>query len=200
MLASTFVNDDMKICMNKRAKPQDLVGYVKQISRGDKVAFKIVFDYYFPEIRSFAYKILHEHEYAQEVAQEVMLSFWQMGDQLNDINNPEAFLKTLAKRRCIDMLRRIQRERKAIQELKEDCDESYNETEERIFFNEARRILERGVSLLPPQQRLVYELCKQQGLKYEEVARQMNLSLGTVQTHMKLALKFLRSYIRENSD
>ncbi|MGF1923927.1 MAG: sigma factor-like helix-turn-helix DNA-binding protein, partial [Bacteroidia bacterium] len=54
--------------------------------------------------------------------------------------------------------------------------------------------------LLPPKQREVYILCHQQGLKYEEVAQQLGLAPSTVATHMKLALRFLRSYLQKNAD
>ncbi len=185
--------------MEKHECLEDITRYIKRISRGDEVAFKYVFDYYYPKIRNFAYKVLHEHEYAQEVAQDVMLSFWQMGDKLTEIDNLEAFLKMLSKRRSIDVIRRIQRERQVAEEWRLQADDGANETEDHIFVNETQQILKNGIALLPPQQQKVFQLCRQQGLKYEEVAARMNISHGTVQTHMKLALKFLRQYVRKHA-
>jgi RNA polymerase sigma-70 factor (ECF subfamily) len=42
----------------------------------------------------------------------------------------------------------------------------------------------------------VYSLCHQQGLKYEEVAYQLNISRLTVKTHMQQALRTIRNFIR----
>ncbi|MNU00394.1 RNA polymerase factor sigma-70 [compost metagenome] len=67
-------------------------------------------------------------------------------------------------------------------------------------MREARNILAEGVSLLPGQQQQVYRLCQIEGLKYEEAARQLGISHGSVQTHMKLALKFLRAHVLKNTD
>jgi len=47
---------------------------------------------------------------------------------------------------------------------------------------------------------LVYQLCHQQGMKYEEAAQQLHLSPLTVKTHMQQALRSLRIYITKNSD
>ncbi len=173
---------------------------LKKVADGDEAAFKEIYEHYFPKIQAFALRVLHDYEYAQEVAQEVMLAFWQMGYRLNDIRNLDAFLKTLTKRRTIDIWRRLQMERTAEQALQANWEESNEETEERIILNETKQIIEEAILLLPPQQRTVYQLCQQQGLKYEEAARRLDIAPGTVQTHMKLALKFLRSYLRNRID
>src|SRR5690606_22376433 len=67
-------------------------------------------------------------------------------------------------------------------------------------WKETRQLLEDGLDLLPPQQQRVYRLCHQQGLKYEEVACLLDIAPGTVQSHMKLALRFLRNYLKQHID
>ena len=173
---------------------------LKRIAQGDEVAFKQIYEHYFSKIQAFALSVIHNHEHAQEVAQEVMLAIWQMGDQLPEIRNLDAFLKTMTKRRTIDLLRRLQIERTAEQAMQTNWVGTCDETEERVVLNETRQIIEEAIHLLPPQQRTVYQLCQQQGLKYEEAARRLDIAPGTVQTHMKLALKFLRSYLRKRID
>lgn len=68
-----------------------------------------------------------------------------------------------------------------------------------LAMEDAHVALENGITKLPKQQREVYQLCYQKGLSYQEVADKLNISHGTVQTHMKLALKFLRTYIIKHS-
>ncbi|WP_372490118.1 sigma factor-like helix-turn-helix DNA-binding protein [Chitinophaga sedimenti] len=43
-------------------------------------------------------------------------------------------------------------------------------------------------------------LCQQQGLKYEEAAERLNISPLTVQTHVKRALKSVRTYVKSHTD
>lgn len=171
-----------------------------KIAAGDALAFKQVYLAYYDKIFKFAYRLLGGKEPAREVVQETMLHLWQLGYKLKAIESLEAYLKTVAKRRAVDLLRRKVREEKAEKQLGAAYRDGHRETEESILLNETRRILEDGIQLLPKQQRQVYRLCQQQGLKYEQAAAQLNLSHGTVQTHMKLALKFLRTYVQEHSD
>jgi RNA polymerase sigma-70 factor (ECF subfamily) len=78
--------------------------------------------------------------------------------------------------------------------------EEQPETEVSIILNYTKELLQAGIELLPPQQKLVYQLCHQEGLKYEEAAEKLNLSPLTVKTHMQHALRFLRSHVIKNSD
>lgn len=171
-----------------------------EIAEGNQLAFKKVYDFYFRQTYGFAYHVLHVKELAEEVVQEVMLAFWQKGAAVTEIHNLEGYLKTLSKRRAIDVLRRAQMERRIEKQMRPDWKEQHEETEESILLNDTRKVLEEGIRLLPQQQRMVYQLCHQQGMKYEQAAEQLNIAPGTVHVHMKQALKFLRRYMQEHTD
>lgn len=171
-----------------------------RVAEGDEVAFKQVYEFYFPKVQRFAYRVLHDREYALEVAQEVMLAVWQKGERLREVRNPEAFVKTLSKRRTIDRWRRLQTERAAEAEVRSQFEESNEEEADYAVRNETRQTLEDAILLLPPRQRMIFQLCQQQGLRYEDAAKQLNIAPTTVQTHMKLALRFLRTYLRKRID
>ncbi|WP_295120102.1 RNA polymerase sigma factor [uncultured Chitinophaga sp.] len=171
-----------------------------KIAEGDSRAFKEIYDNYYQRIYHFAFRLLQSRAVAQEVLQETMLKLWQLGDQLYKIDNLEAYLHKIVRHHAIDLLRKRELSARVEAEISYTSAEAHNETEEHILLKETRRILEEGIRQLPKQQHLVYQLCQQQGLKYEEAAARLNISHGTVQTHMKLALKFLRRYMQEHTD
>lgn len=178
----------------------DELELLSSIAEGNERAFKKVYYAYYNRIFSFSLGMLQSRMLAEEVVQESMIKIWQMGDELKTIKNLDAYLKTIARNLTLNLLKRKELERKANKALSAGSTELHNETEESILLNESRKILEEGIDMLPTQQRLVYKLCQQEGLKYEEAAKQLNISHGSVQTHMKLALKFLRNHIRQNTD
>ena len=171
-----------------------------KIAEGDPLAFKKIYEAYFSRTYNFAFHVLHAKELAQEVVQEAMLKIWQMGFELLEVKDLEGFLKTLAKRKAIDLLRKLELERRTTKIWQDKWQELHVETEEAILLSETRKILDRGIQELPPQQKKVYELCHQQGMKYDEVAVKLNIAPGTVHRHMKLALKFLRVYLKKHND
>ena len=52
--------------------------------------------------------------------------------------------------------------------------------------------IDNAISELPEQMRTIFELSRYEGLKYAEIARQLNVSINTVETQMGRALKKLR--------
>ncbi len=70
-----------------------------------------------------------------------------------------------------------------------------DETQQGIAYRGTQRLVDAAVALLTPQQQRVYKLCHVDGLKYEEAAAQLNISAGTVHSHMKVALKVIRTHL-----
>lgn len=182
---------------NKILNEQELLA---KIAKGDHLAFKVVFCQYQDKVYNFAFKIMGDHQAAEEILQESMLYIWQRGHKLTAINNLEAYLKTIVKHKAIDAFRKAVLNHKVENDISEDYDDTFYLSEDDDLLVKGRLLLEQGIQNLPGQQKEVYKLCYQQGMKYEQVAQQLNISHGTVQTHMKLALKFLRTYIKNHPD
>ncbi|CAM3986298.1 RNA polymerase, sigma-24 subunit, RpoE [Pedobacter westerhofensis] len=173
---------------------------ISRIAKGDHEAFKIIYDRFAKKVYLFALRILNSNVHANEVMQETMLTLWQMGEELNSVVHLEPYLKTISKNKSFNVLRRLKLELKAGNERSKNWLEAHNETEEQILLRDTRKVLQKGIALLPLHQKLVYELCHIEGLKYEEAAKKLNLSPHTVQTYMKHALRNLRSYVRKHTD
>lgn len=173
---------------------------LRSIASGDQQAFRQVYDYFYQSMYRYALHLLKSETLAEEVVQETFLKIWIKREKLGEILNIEAYMVTIARNRCLDILRKTTLGYKHEQELKYTFIDSSNITEEQILMNDARKIIAEAIAALPPQQRQVYEYCKQEGLKYDEVAKLMGLSSYTVQSYMKIALRSVRNYLKDNSD
>ncbi|WP_316838857.1 RNA polymerase sigma-70 factor [Pedobacter gandavensis] len=169
-------------------------------STGDTKAFSLIFHRYSPKIYSYALKIVKSATLAEEIAQEVFVKIWNLEAQLSEIANLDAYLRVLTRNHTLKVLRRMALEIKASRLMAYDYQEDHNETEEYIIFKDSEKILNQAIEKLPAQQKLVYSLCHQEGLKYEEVAERLNISKLTVKTHMQHALRFLRNYVSTHTD
>lgn len=173
---------------------------LSRIAARDQAAFRMIYDHYRKRIYSFSLKLLKSAALAEEIVQETFLKIWLMEEELQKINHLEPYLLALSRNRCLDVLRRMERELRNDRIRSKSWSESHNETEELILLQDTNDLLQAGIERLPSQQKLVYQLCRQQGLKYEEAAAQMNLSPLTVKTHMQQALRSLRIYVNSHTD
>ena len=173
---------------------QELTALLKE---GDQQAFNALFDQYQQTVFSIAYKLTRSRVQAKEIVQDVFLKLWMKRQQLDQIDNLGAYLNRIARNQSIDELRKIAREAMRKVEIREEQMELGDRTTEySLQFNETSHMIADALETLSPQQRRVYQLCHEQGLKYEEAAKEMGLSAGTVHVHMKLALKNIRIYLK----
>jgi RNA polymerase sigma-70 factor (ECF subfamily) len=108
----------------------------------------------------------------------------------------KAWLFTITRNRTFSMLKQMAIQRTAIS-LPEG-DELLLETTEnpgdRLQEKEYRQILRQAVTKLSPQQKKVYTLIKEQGLKRDEAANALNIAPETVKRHLSEAMHFIRVY------
>lgn len=166
---------------------------LSEVANGDQRAFRQIFDLFSPKVYTFALKLSHSSSTAEEIVQEVFLKIWIAREGLISINYFPSYLYTITRNHTFNILKKLAVEERVKDSLKRELSEIQEEADEVSMYQEYQHILVNAVSQLPPQQRLVYSLCHQKGLKYEEVAQQLNISRLTVKTHMQKALRAIKS-------
>ncbi len=178
-----------ELCQN------ELFDLLEKISKNDTIAFCQLFDLYSPKVNAFAVKLTHNPVIAEEIVQDVFMKIWIKRETLTNVDNISAYLFTIVRNNAFNVLKRIALEEKAKKILAKELPRFHQETEEGIQQQESQQILNQAIDRLPPQQRLVYSLCYQEGLKYEEVAQRLNISRLTVKAHMQHALRNIKSHL-----
>lgn len=168
---------------------------LESISIGEQGAFTVLFNHYSDLVFSFALRLTKSGNLAEEITQEIFLKIWVNREHLESIENFEPYLKRMTKNHALNILKRIDHEAIISNELSKQMTENITNTENEIYFHDTNRLLNQAIDNLTVQQKVVYNLCHQEGLKYEEVASQLNISSGTVHTHMKNALRLIRNHL-----
>jgi RNA polymerase sigma-70 factor (family 1) len=181
--------------MSKENTEIDLPSLLFKVANSDRSSFCILFDTYQPLVYSFALKITKSELLAEEAVQEIFIKIWIKRTSLTQVVNFGAYLNRIVRNYALNVLRDKAMEAKVSKNILSDFNELTFDTQNSIHFKETEALLHQAIQRLSPQQKQVYLLCHHQGLKYEEAAREMNLSPLTVQTHMKLALRSIRSYL-----
>lgn len=171
--------------------------YFRSFAKGDSGAFGSIFELYKKRVFAVALKMLKSETDAEEIVQDVFLSIWLAQAKLSNINDPEAYLFTITYNTIYDRLKKASRNQQLLNTIIDDLTQIQNITEETIAANETGRLINEAIQQLPPQQRTVYELCKQEGLSYDEVAERMHLSRNTVRNHLTEAMKTIRAFLRK---
>ncbi|HET7118856.1 MAG TPA: RNA polymerase sigma-70 factor [Hanamia sp.] len=165
-------------------------------SPDDKEVFRKLFEKFKNKVYSYSLHITHSEIFAEDITQEVFMKVWLQRNSLGDINNMEAWIITIARNLCFNQLKKEAREQKLIRfgmnnQVQENVDD-YITYKDRL--NELRTI----VNKLPKQQRIIFNLNRMEGLKNEEIARQLDISANTVKSHFTKALQTIRQTMHTN--
>lgn len=175
----------------------DIRNLLLRISQSDQLAFRILFRAYSNRVYGFALKLTRNAITAEEIVQDIFMKLWINRESVNSIEQFSAYLFTITRNHTFNVLKKVAIEATAKNHLSKELSEAHRDTEEAIQYHESQRILNEAISNLPPQQKLVYSLCHNEGLKYEEVAQRLNISRFTVKTHMQQALRTIKSHFLE---
>jgi RNA polymerase sigma-70 factor (ECF subfamily) len=134
------------------------------------------------------YRILHERGEAEDLAQE---TFLRAHSRLNifDLERPFGpWIRRVAANLCLNHLE----SQKVIGELDEERDAAQDPgPEAAIEIRERSEQIRAALASLPPRYRAVIELRHYQGLSYDEIARELEIPLSDVKSHLFRARKLL---------
>lgn len=157
----------------------------------DRKAFEQLFHRHYDSLRAYAYRIVGSDELAEEVVCDVMVKLWSKRHSLTLYSTLKAYLLRATRNQAIDYLRR-QAQLPYTYEAGGIDQDHVPSPEEEIIFSETRGRLHEAIAALPPQGQHIFRLSRDEGLKYREIAEQLNISIKTVETHMRRSLIFLR--------
>lgn len=183
-----------------KARSYDEKFLAQQLLNGNVKAFEQLFDTYRNDLYKFSLSMVCSKPYAEEIVQEVFLNLWLK----RDITNPELSLKsylfTMTRNKTISFLKKAANNKKLREEIFYKSQKSINPTERFIREEELKIVKEKALDLLPPRRRLIFEMSRNDGKSYEEIARELGISINTVKNQMSMALQTLREFLLNNRD
>lgn len=172
---------------------------IHKLRKGDQEAFRSFFETFYPKLMALACRFV-ETQIARDLVQDVFLSYWEQRLTVQ-IENLQAYLYKSLKNKCLDYLRHqeVVKEYEARIQIAEARIDYMNNTVDSndVFTGVSSRnifdLIEQSVKKLPPKCEQAFRLCYFHDIPQKEVAETMNLSVRTVERHVRRAVLFLRS-------
>ncbi|WP_460764864.1 RNA polymerase sigma-70 factor [Niabella terrae] len=161
----------------------------------DERAYRKLFYYFHPLLKRFSFHILGDHEVAEEMAADVLLKIWIRRDQMALIKDLKLYLFKATRNACLNYLdsRRLRNDRLTDGLCEQQQQQQCGSPESDFIYSEMHRYMQHAVEQLPEKCRLVFRLIREYGLTHEQVTAVMGISRNTTETHMRLALRKLKT-------
>lgn len=151
--------------------------------------FESLFQFNFRPLCLYALHYMGDTETAEDIVQECFMKLWEKIQQGTEVGNRRAYLYMTVRNRCLDQLRKKGLKTESLKPydtygiIDDDDAVERAQTEARLWT---------AIDSLPPKCREVFILSKRDGLKYEEIADELGLSVNTVRNQISKALKMLK--------
>lgn len=170
-----------------------LAGLAARLQAGDRDAFEEVFRRHYGRLADYAMGLVGSRDAAEDVVQEVFVTLWIQRQRVSTPENLIAYLYRSVRNRGLNFLRHERlvtdfRARRVAEEPPVTAPAD-RETED----SEIASALRQAVAALPPRSREVFQLSRDRGLTYPEIASTLGISVKTVETLMGRALKAVRA-------
>jgi RNA polymerase sigma-70 factor (ECF subfamily) len=169
-----------------------------RLSKDDVEAFTAIFNFYEPRLYPFVFNMTKSETIAEEVVQEVFIKLWVNRNSVAALDNPAGYIFRMASNQTITHLRTKARQHKLAKAVAQGSDEESNITEEMLELKEVQGLVNEAVEQLPTQRKLIYKLSRQQGLKNDEIAAQLNISISTVKNQLTEALRSIKEHLKQH--
>ncbi len=167
-----------------------------RLARGDQNALKTIFDTHYTPLVRYALKISGTTETAEEIVQDIFVWLWEKRNNLNIEGQLGPYLARAVKNKSINYVK--SRYHKTSQESVDPYPNlvvSSRSGEDVLAENELAAILEEAQHQLPEQTALVFSMSRHAEMTYPEIARELKISIKTVEYHISKALKSIREFL-----
>ena len=167
---------------------------------GDKRLFEEIYRTYYPVLYNYAASITKDQTMAEDAVSEVFLKLWEGKDSLVIESSLKSFLFKSVYHQCLNALKHVRVENKYRDFFLHHPPLSEEETDyplSGVIENEINAILHQTIGQLPEQCRKIFIMSRIDGMKHEEIARELNVSINTVRTQIHRALGKLRIALKD---
>ena len=160
----------------------------------NNINFDDLFRYNYRPLCMYALHYLQDVDLSEDIVQESYAALWEKLQEGVHVLNRKSYLYMMVRNRCLDHLRKKGIPTESLKPydtygiIDDDDAQERSQTEAKLWT---------AIDSLPEKCREVFILSKRDGLKYEEIAEELNLSVNTVRNQISKALKVLKEGVHK---
>jgi len=168
---------------------------VRGYLNGDEESLKLLIKRFHPKLKRQVYRQIHQNGPVDDIVQE---SWYAIINNLAELKHQigfEAWALTIARRKAIDWIRDQQRTRRKMEDLR--LQQERMQEDEPDEKNRKLSEISRKVQELPRAQQMVLIMFYKDNLTIKEIAKVLDISVGTVKSRLFHGREFLKASLTE---
>ena len=175
---------------------------ILKLQQGDEHAFREIVDTYKKMVVNTCYRMVHNQEDAEDIAQEVFIEVYRSVHKFRSDSKLSTWLYRISVNRTLNFIRDNKRHKgflsfgdsdKSGHSIESHLDTTKDDTPEFELENSERaKMLREAIDSLAENQKVAFTLNKFEDLSYQQIAEVMEISLSSVESLIHRAKKNLQ--------
>lgn len=175
---------------------------IDPMKNGNLSDFSKLYSDYYVLLCTIADQYLKDKYLAEEVVGEVFLNYWEKYNNITISTSVKAYLVRSVQNRCLNYLEHSKVKERLKQKIETESAmlgiaESNDYPLGSLYEMELTTLIKQAMNSLPEQCRKIFLLSRDEELTYEEISQQLNISVNTIKTQIKIALSKLRERLKD---
>lgn len=166
------------------------------LRQDNKDAFSLLFKMYYLDLVLFCGNFIKQKEVCEDIVQSIFTKLWNDRKVLRIEISLKSYLLKSVRNSCLDEFRHQEIVRQYESDYKNSVLDDYD-TENYVLYSDLSNHLNEALQKLPEACRIAFQMNRFQGMKYREIALQLNVSERTVEVRVSKALELLRDHLSE---
>lgn len=186
--------------MRQLSPDESDIDLVNHLRAGSSEALGILYDRYSGLVYSIALKMLTIPGEAEDLTQEIFLTFWKQEKFDPSRAALSTYLCVMTRSRALNRISRRSSRQRTLQRLQQGAppiEWTLATPLEKAALAEQAAILKTALTQLPERQRQILEMNYYKGMSQSKIAQALSMPLGTVKTNSRQALIRLRQLLKD---
>jgi RNA polymerase sigma-70 factor (ECF subfamily) len=168
---------------------------IVRLIEGDSEAFEKIYYAYVERVYYFAIRYLKDSSESEEIVQEVFAKIWESRRNIDPDMSFSGYILTTTKNTIFNENRKKINHQAYCSYIISYLQKNIHDVENEIIYQDLMELLNKTIEELPEKRREIFKLSRFQGLPYKEISKKLSISEKTIETHMRLALRDIKSVL-----
>jgi RNA polymerase sigma-70 factor (ECF subfamily) len=170
---------------------------IRRIRQGDIGQFESLFRSSYVSLVRYAKTLIKDHDTAEEIVQDLFFRLWQDKEKFNIESSLNGYLFRSVHNKCLHYIEHNRVVERYAEEMASRQPETEESPSEILQYRELQVRIARILEKLPERCGQIFYMSRFEGLKYNEIAEKLSVSVKTVESNMGRALKEFRKELTE---
>ena len=175
------------------------VSLVLRLKENDEAAFELIFNKFSKKLYYFTLSYVHSQTETEEIIQNVFVSLWENRDMLSEAFPIQNYLYKVTINHIYNYFKHQLVRRRYFEKMILEGKDEDHEVMQGILTNDLGEIMNKIIGELPLRQQVIFRLSRAEGLCHAEIAKQLGLSVRSVENQIYRSLKYIREKLNKES-